>query len=201
MTPAEICKKIHRAVPDAAVEVVPNPGPSGQDSVVVSREHADAVARFLRDDPALAFDYCSNVTGVDWLERKTRVKEVVREKIDGEEKEVEKEVERSEPGCLEVVYHLYSVRLRHGPLILRVRTGDRETDVFAPSLTPVWKSAELQEREIFDLFGVRFEGHPDLRRLLMWDEFGGHPMRKDWVDPDDVEDRVPFKAFDSDHDR
>ena len=56
-----------------------------------------------------------------------------------------------------------------------------------PSLTPIWRSAEFQEREIFDLFGIVFTGHPDLRRLLMWDEFKDHPMRRDYVEPDDFE--------------
>ena len=56
-----------------------------------------------------------------------------------------------------------------------------------PSLTPVWRSCEFQEREVYDLFGVRFEGHPDLRRILMWDEFKDHPMRKDYVEPDDYQ--------------
>ena len=67
----------------------------------------------------------------------------------------------------------------------RLRTGDRAANVTLPSLTPVWRSCDLQEREVFDLFGVVFEGHPDLRRLLMWDAFVGHPMRKDYVPPDD----------------
>jgi NADH:ubiquinone oxidoreductase subunit C len=56
-----------------------------------------------------------------------------------------------------------------------------------PSLTPIWRSAEFQEREIFDLYGIRFDGHPDLRRILMWDEFEDHPMRKDYREPDDYE--------------
>jgi NADH-quinone oxidoreductase subunit C len=56
-----------------------------------------------------------------------------------------------------------------------------------PSLTPLWRAAEFQEREIYDLFGVHFIGHPDLRRILMWDEFKDHPMRKDYVPPDDFE--------------
>jgi NADH-quinone oxidoreductase subunit C len=60
-------------------------------------------------------------------------------------------------------------------------------DAHMPSLTSVWRSAELQEREIFDLYGIRFDGHPDLRRILMWDEFVDHPMRKDYVQPDDFE--------------
>ena len=65
------------------------------------------------------------------------------------------------------------------------RTG--LTEVTLPSLTPVWRSAEFQEREIFDLYGIVFEGHPDLRRILMWDEFEDHPMRKDYVEPNDYE--------------
>ena len=56
-----------------------------------------------------------------------------------------------------------------------------------PSLTPIWRSAEFQEREIFDLYGIRFDGHPDLRRILMWDEFEDYPMRKDYREPDDYE--------------
>jgi len=67
-----------------------------------------------------------------------------------------------------VVYHLFSIAKKHGPITLRMRTRDRDAGVHLPSLTPVWRSAELQEREIFDLFGVVFDGHPDLRRLLMW---------------------------------
>ena len=71
--------------------------------------------------------------------------------------------------------------LGHGPLIIRLRTGNRTDQVALPSLTPVWRSCEFQEREIFDLFGIQFEGHPDLRRILMWDDFADHPMRKDYV--------------------
>ena len=73
--------------------------------------------------------------------------------------------------------------LGHGPLILRLRTGNRTDRVTLPSLTPVWRSCEFQEREIFDLFGIQFQGHPDLRRILMWDNFADHPMRKDYAPP------------------
>jgi NADH-quinone oxidoreductase subunit C len=79
------------------------------------------------------------------------------------------------------------MELRHGPVIFRLRTKNRAEGVHVPSLTPVWRGCELQEREVFDLYGVRFEGHPDLRRILMWDEFKDHPMRKDYQEPDDYE--------------
>jgi NADH-quinone oxidoreductase subunit C len=155
--------------------------------LLVDREHAPAVAGFLRDDPELRLDYASNVTGVDWLSRTVKEKVRTKKVVEGQERETEETVDRKKPGCLEVVYHLYSMRRKHGPVILRVRTGNRSDDVAMPSLTPVWRSAELQEREVFDLFGVRFEGHPDLRRILMWDGFEDHPMRKDYAPPDDYE--------------
>ncbi len=74
-----------------------------------------------------------------------------------------------------------------------MRTIDRAEDNRLPSLTPVWRSCEFQEREIYDLFGIIFEGHPDLRRILMWDEFAHHPMRKDYVAPAD-NDEVEVSA-------
>src|SRR5205807_3458244 len=77
--------------------------------------------------------------------------------------------------------------LKHGPLILRLRTEDRALNNHLPSLTPVWRSCEFQEREAFDLYGIIFDGHPDLRRILMWEEFKDFPMRKDYVEPDDYE--------------
>jgi NADH-quinone oxidoreductase subunit C len=71
--------------------------------------------------------------------------------------------------------------------VLRLRTGNRTDQNHLPSFTPVWRSAEFQEREVFDLYGIIFDGHPDLRRILMWDEFEDHPMRRDYVEPDDYE--------------
>jgi NADH-quinone oxidoreductase subunit C len=156
-TVEEIKSVIEAAIPGAAVEIVPNPGPSGQHSLRIAPSHALAVAKFLRDDEELKLDYLSNVTGVDW------------------------------PDALEAVYHLYSVEKKHGPVVIRLRTGNRTDQVELPSLTPIWRSAEFQEREIFDLYGIVFTGHPDLRRLLMWEEFKDHPMRRDYVAPDDFE--------------
>ncbi len=153
----EIKSAIEAAIPGAAVELVSNPSPSGQHSLRLAPECAVAVAKFLRDDAELALDFLSNVTGIDW------------------------------PDSLEVVYHLYSVTKKHGPVIIRMHTVNRTDQVELPSLTPIWRSAEFQEREIFDLFGIIFTGHPDLRRLLMWESFKDHPMRKDYVEPDDFE--------------
>lgn len=172
------------AFPDLSIEVVPNTVPAGVPSLRVARDHLVRVATALRDDPRLQLDYCSNVTGVDWLDSTVKVKVKTTDDT-GAEKEVEET--RKVPGYLEVVYHLYSVARKRGPLVLRTRTGDRGADVEIPSLTSVWRSCELQEREVFDLYGVRFAGHPDLRRLLMWDGFEDFPMRKDYVDPDDFE--------------
>jgi NADH-quinone oxidoreductase subunit C len=179
--------EIEANVPGCRLELVANPSPSAQHSLLLDAEHAAAVALYLRDAPGMRFDFCSNVTGIDWPGKEVSQKVKVRKLVDGVEEEVEETRTTTIPGNLEVVYHLYSVEKKHGPIILRMRTQDRDAGVHLPSLTPVWRSAELQEREIFDLFGVLFDGHPDLRRLLMWDEFQDHPMRRDYVDPDDFE--------------
>jgi len=157
LTPQFVLSRINAVLPEARVELLDNPSPCGQHSLLVHREDALRVAEFLKNDPELLLDFASNVSGVDY------------------------------PDHLEAVYHLFSIANKQGPIVLRTRTGDRDKDVTVPSLTPVWKSADFQEREAFDLFGIRFEGHPDLRRLLMWDEFVDHPMRKDYVAPDDYE--------------
>jgi NADH-quinone oxidoreductase subunit C len=154
---------------------------------LIDNEHVVAVARFLRTDPALFLDFCSNVTGVDWLDRVGKKTIKVKTVVEGVEKEVDQTTEEKIPGYLEAVYHLYSMTHKHGPVIIRMRTANRAECARLPSLTPVWRSGEFQEREIFDLYGIDFEGHPDLRRILMWDEFEDHPMRKDYVQPDDFE--------------
>jgi NADH-quinone oxidoreductase subunit C len=194
-TVEEIKAAIEAAVAGAGVEIVPNPSPSGQHSLRIEPGRAVEVARFLRDDAELALDFLSNVTGVDWLDREIEdtvpVTRTVTKMVDGVEQAVEETVEESrqrfEPGFLEVVYHLYSVAKKHGPVVLRMRTVNRTDQVELPSLTPIWRSAEFQEREVFDLYGIVFTGHPDLRRLLMWPGFKDHPMRRDYVEPDDFE--------------
>lgn len=151
------------AVTGVSVTVIPSTPTANQPAFLVDREHLVAVARFLKTDAKLQLDFCSCVTGVDYLPK------------------------GDTPGYIEVVYHLYSVALKHGPVVLKVRAPREVEQCAVPSLTPVWRGCEFQEREAYDLYGVRFEGHPDLRRILMWDEFTDYPMRKDYVPPMDYE--------------
>lgn len=191
----EIKAAIEGAVPGAGVTILPNSSPSAQHSLLLDPRTAVDVARFLRDDAELALDYLSNVTGVDYLDKeiseKVKVTRPVTMTVDGTEQTVEETVEETRkhtvPGYLEAVYHLFSMAKKHGPVVLRMRTANRTDNVQLPSFTPLWRSAEFQEREIFDLFGIVFTGHPDLRRILMWEGFKDHPMRRDYKEPDDFE--------------
>ena len=119
-------------------------------TLIVPPEHLAAVCRCLKQTERFSLDYVSNVTAVDYP-----------------------------PDRIEVLYHLYSIAQKHGPVALKVKLPRAHPVVV--SVTPIWRGAEFQEREVYDLFGVTFEGHPDLRRILMWDGFEGHPMRKDYV--------------------
>jgi NADH-quinone oxidoreductase subunit C len=210
--------RLQSRFPAAKVELVTNPGASPEHSLLLDAAHAREIARFLHDDPFVKLDYCSNVTGIDWPDKEiveTRKVPVPAAPLvagvadpgpgspspaASQPKFVEEKTKRLQPGCLEAVYHLYSVALKStAPVILRLRTANRTDQVTLPSLTPVWRSCDFQEREIYDLFGIVFEGHPDLRRLLMWDGFQDHPMRKDYVAPDDFEwEPTPHGAV---HDR
>jgi NADH-quinone oxidoreductase subunit C len=121
---------------------------------------------------------------------KVKVTRTVTKTVDGVEQRWKRPSRRREArcaglpgGCLSPVFDAKG----HGPVVIRMKTVNRTDQVELPSLTPIWRSAEFQEREIFDLFGIVFTGHPDLRRLLMWDEFKDHPMRRDYVEPDDFE--------------
>jgi len=187
MTLETIKSEIEAKIPGCVLEIIPNPSPSAQHSLRIDPAHAVAIATFVRDADDFRLDYCSNVTGIDWPGKEISEKVKVKKVVDGVEQEVEEVRKSTTIGYLEVVYHLFSMEKKLGPVILRMRTEDRAEKVHLPSLTPVWQSAEFQEREIFDLYGVIFDGHPDLRRILMWDGFKDHPMRKDYVEPDDYE--------------
>src|ERR1700759_916928 len=104
----EIKARVESAVPGVRLEIIANPSPANQPSLLVDHEHAVAVAKFLRDDPELRLDFCSNVTGVDWLDRGDKKTTKVKKMVDGVEKEVTETSEEKIQGYLEAVYHLYS---------------------------------------------------------------------------------------------
>ncbi|MBF8268254.1 MAG: NADH-ubiquinone oxidoreductase chain [Dehalococcoidia bacterium] len=81
----------------------------------------------------------------------------------------------------EVVYHLVSIWNNHS-LVLKARCRDREAPS-VPSVVSLWQGADLQEREVYDLMGIAFQGHPNLKRIMLWEGFPGHPHRKDYLEP------------------
>ena len=86
------------------------------------------------------------------------------------------------PERFEVVYHLWSIKDQTTePFVLKAYIEDKENPT-VPSVTPIWRGANYQEREAYDLMGIRFEGHPNLKRILLWEGFPGHPLRKDFQD-------------------
>ncbi len=185
----EIFEQIKKDLPSAGVAFCENPSPSAQHSILVDKDDAIEVFTYLRDTKGLEFDFLSNVSAVDWpkgeLADSVAVPSTDAEGSDEKSDDAEKQ---KSGGFLEVVYHLYSIaRQTSEPLVLRQRTQDRGENNAVTSVQPVFRSAEFQEREAYDLFGIDFIGHPDLRRILMWDEFEDHPMRKDYVNPDDYE--------------
>lgn len=120
------------------------------ETIIIDREDSLSIFTVLKDDPQFAFNFLVDLTAVDFLGQEPR---------------------------FEVVYHLYSLRLNHR---LRVKIRITEDDVSVPSVSSLWKSANWLEREAWDMFGITFSGHPDLRRILMYEEFRGHPLRKDY---------------------
>jgi NADH-quinone oxidoreductase subunit C len=122
----------------------------GEPIVVVERDAAREFFRALRDRPELGFNFLIDVTAVDYLGRSLR---------------------------FELVYELFSLPHNHR---LRVKIRLAEADPWVHSLADLWKSANWLEREVWDMFGIRFTGHPDLRRILMYEEFVGHPLRRDY---------------------
>jgi len=138
-------------VPGALPQIVPNAGVATQPSLLVDNGHALAVARFLREDPSLRLDYVSNVTGLDWLDAVIQEKRKVKQVIEGVEREIEETTELKKPGYLEVVYHLYSMELKHGPLAL--------INSSMPSLVVV-PDDELLSKNISTIEQIRARGGP-----------------------------------------
>jgi NADH-quinone oxidoreductase subunit C len=127
----------------------------GDATVVLDRATLPSALRYCRDEPTLAFEVLMDLTAVDYL----------------------KYPDREDGPRFEVVYHLYSLEHNHR---LRVKVRVDEDDASVPTAVGLWPIANWMEREVWDMFGIRFDGHPDLRRLLMYEEFVGHPLRKDY---------------------
>jgi NADH-quinone oxidoreductase subunit C len=125
--------------------------PQGDDVILLDRTGARDSFRLLKEEAGLGYDLLSDITAVDYWQKRTP--------------------------RFEVVYQLVSRARRRR---LRVRVGVPEEDASVDSLVPLWAGANFLEREVWDLYGIRFSGHPDLRRILLYDEFQGHPLRKDY---------------------
>lgn len=119
-------------------------------TIRVKRPYLLEVSQFLKQDPACGFDFLSDLCGVDYLGREPR---------------------------FEVVYHLYSMKHKHR---LRLKSTPSENDLTMPSVVSVWKTADWHERECYDLLGIIFSNHPDLKRILTPEGFKGYPLRKDF---------------------
>ena len=132
-------------------------------TLIVEPKDLVRVCRLLKESPAYQLDYLSSVTAIDYPSAAPAAGST----------------EPPQPGRIETVYHLYSMAQKHGPVAIRSKLPREDPRI--ASLVPLYRGAEFQEREIYDLFGVIFEGHPDLRRIFMWDDFKGHPLRKDYV--------------------
>src|SRR5271170_8237455 len=131
MTLEAISSRLQAAIPGCQAELVVNGSPSAQNSLLIDREHGLEVARLLRDD--LQFDFCSNVTAVDWPDREKTEKIKAKQLVEGVEKEIEQTIKTTIPGYLEVVYHLFSMSKKEGLVVVRMRTGNRTDDVTLPS--------------------------------------------------------------------
>ncbi len=122
----------------------------GDDTAVVKKEDILAICTFLRDDEALLYNFMMDLTAVDYLGKEPR---------------------------FEVVIHLYSLKYNRR---VRIKAGVSESDCAIDSIVPVWPAANWFEREAYDMYGIVFKGHPELKRILLYEEFQGHPLRKDY---------------------
>ena len=152
-----LLEEVRKLLGDAVIDAHDHRGDA---TVLLERERLHAALCTLRDDPLLRFNLLVDLTAVDYLGREPR---------------------------FEVVYHLASLPVEPGSATparlrgrLRVKVGVPEADCRVASCVDVWAAANWMEREVWDLYGIKFRNHPDLRRILMYEEFVGHPLRKDY---------------------
>ena len=124
----------------------------GDDTALIKKDGLQEVMIFLKSDPELDFNMLMDLSAVDylWMRKKPR---------------------------FEMVYHLYSLAKKHR---VRIKTGVDEKTPVIDSIASIWPAADWYEREVWDMFGIKFVGHPNLKRILMYEEFQGHPLRKDY---------------------
>lgn len=127
----------------------------GDDTAIVKRVDILDICRFLKESPDLSYNFLMDLTAVDYLHMGNPPK----------------------AARFEVVYHLYSLKYNYR---VRINAPVPEADPTIDSLTPLWAVANWLERECWDMFGIRFNGHPDLKRILLYEQFEGHPLRKDY---------------------
>ena len=139
----ELARFIQRRFPDAELEW-------DGDSLWIEPQRVREVARFLKEEPQLEFNFLNAVSAVDYIEH------------------------------FEVLYHLTSFEHNHSAVV-KTRVYGRENPS-VPSVVEIWPGADFQEREVWDLMGVAFEGHPNLKRIMLWEGFPGHPLRRDFED-------------------
>ena len=120
-------------------------------TIIFKRDHMLDLFKFLRDDSRLLMNFLMDITAVDYLKKK--------------------------PIRFEMVYHLYSQKYNHR---VRIKIPLEENDCVVDSLVPLWMGANWFEREVWDLYGIKFKNHPNLRRILLYEGFKGHPLRKDY---------------------
>ena len=148
--PADPVEMVRAALPDALLDVKEF---AGETTLIVAPASVVQVARFLRDTRGLVYNYLSDISAVDYFPQYNR------------------------PGRFGVSYHLYSMLYNRR---IRVKTFVDEDDPTLPTMTVVWPAANWLEREIFDMMGITFTDHPDMRRLLMPQDWEGHPHRQDY---------------------
>jgi NADH-quinone oxidoreductase subunit C len=147
----EMVDALEVAYPELSAAVTKVVVDRGELTMHVKREHLISLATTLRNDPALRFEFCASVSGVDYLGQ--------------------------DPERLHSVYHLVSMTYRRR---IRLEVGVTVEDPHVPSVTPLYPTADWQERETFDLMGIVYDGHPGLTRIMMPDDWDGHPQRKDY---------------------
>ncbi len=123
----------------------------GDQTVTVAKESIHEVSKFLRDDSELSFEFLMDITAVDYLDKKEN--------------------------RFEAVYHFYSLKNNNR---VRVKAPLNEDNCEIDTVTDLWKTADWYEREIWDMYGIKFKGHPNMKRILLYEEFKGHPLRKDY---------------------